>query len=201
MGAQALGRRGLTLLDRLGQRLSRRPVEEVVRRYERPRVLDVGCGHHAHLLVALAPSIARGVGVDRSVADDVQRTPNLEFHLGELDDVFARLESEPRFDVVLLVSVLEHVADPEALLARCRSLLNPRGALVINVPTWAGKIALETAAFRLGLSDVESIDEHKMYYDGRDLWPLLVRAGFAPRAIRMRRHKLGLNLFAVAVRE
>ena len=40
-----------------------------------------------------------------------------------------------------------------------------------------------------------------MYYDKRDLWPLLVRAGFRPRLIRLRYHKWGFNLFAVAQRE
>jgi hypothetical protein len=42
------------------------------------------------------------------------------------------------------------------------------------------------------------MDDHKMYYGRRDLWPLLVRAGFAPSAIVMRYHKGGLNLFATA---
>ena len=41
------------------------------------------------------------------------------------------------------------------------------------------------------------MDDHKRYYDPRDLWPLLVEAGFAPHAIRCRRHKFGLNTFAV----
>ncbi len=42
------------------------------------------------------------------------------------------------------------------------------------------------------------IDDHKMYYDKRDLWPMLVRAGFKPSQIRLRYHKFGLNLFAAA---
>ncbi len=40
------------------------------------------------------------------------------------------------------------------------------------------------------------MDDHKMYYDPRDLWPLLVQAGFRPRDIRCFRHKFGLNTFA-----
>jgi hypothetical protein len=42
------------------------------------------------------------------------------------------------------------------------------------------------------------IDDHKMYYDKRDLWPMLVRAGSKPSQIRLRSHKFGLNLFAAA---
>jgi hypothetical protein len=39
-----------------------------------------------------------------------------------------------------------------------------------------------------------------MYYDPRELWPCLVRAGFRPRDIRCHRHKLGLNTFAVCAK-
>jgi len=42
------------------------------------------------------------------------------------------------------------------------------------------------------------MDDHKMYYDKRDLWPLLVRAGFRPSRLRLSYHKFGLNLFAIA---
>jgi hypothetical protein len=40
-----------------------------------------------------------------------------------------------------------------------------------------------------------------MYYDKRDLWPLFIRAGFKPSEVKLRYHKFGLNLFAVAWRE
>ena len=41
------------------------------------------------------------------------------------------------------------------------------------------------------------MDDHKRYYDPRDLWPMLVDAGLQPSEIRIRRHKFGLNTFAV----
>jgi hypothetical protein len=40
------------------------------------------------------------------------------------------------------------------------------------------------------------MDDHKCYYDPRDLWPMLVRAGFRPQQIHCKRHKFGLNTFA-----
>jgi hypothetical protein len=70
--------------------------------------------------------------------------------------------------------------------------------LLINVPTWRGKTLLELSAFRLGLSPKTEMDDHKMYYDKRDLWPLLVKAGFLPSRLQLRYHKFGLNLFATA---
>ena len=76
-------------------------------------------------------------------------------------------------------------------------ITRPGGICLFNVPSWRGKRFLEFSAFRLGLSPTSEMNDHKMYYDPRDLWPLLVRAGFLPHAIRTFRHKLGLNTFAV----
>ena len=73
--------------------------------------------------------------------------------------------------------------------------------LLVNVPTWRGKAVLEFSAFRLSTSPAVEMNDHKMYYDKRDLWPLLVRAGFLPSAIRLKNHKFGLNLFAAARKE
>ena len=40
------------------------------------------------------------------------------------------------------------------------------------------------------------MNDHKTYYDPRDLWPMLVQAGFRPQDIKVHRHKFGLNTFA-----
>jgi predicted SAM-dependent methyltransferase len=108
-----------------------------------------------------------------------------------------RLEGR-EFDVVLMNSVLEHIFDSQGILSLCHRLLRPSGTLLVNVPTWLGKVFLECSAFRLGLSPKVEMDDHKMYYGKRDLWPLLVRAGFRPSAIHLKYHKFGLNLFASA---
>ena len=68
------------------------------------------------------------------------------------------------------------------------------------MPSWRGKWFLEFAAFRLGLSPAAEMDDHKAYYDPRDLWPLLVEAGFKPSRISCYRHQFGLNTFPVCRR-
>ena len=90
------------------------------------------------------------------------------------------------------------MADPHFVIQSAWRLLKPSGLLLINVPTWLGKGFLELSAFRLGLSPKIEMDDHKMYYGKRDLWPMLVRSGFKPSQIRLRYHKFGLNLFAAA---
>ncbi len=76
-------------------------------------------------------------------------------------------------------------------------ILAPGGTCIVNVPSWIGKRLLELAAFRLSVSPRDEMDDHKRYYDPRDLWPMLVRAGFKPSMIRCHRHKFGLNTSAV----
>lgn len=100
-------------------------------------------------------------------------------------------------DIVVCLSVLEHLWDPQEALGHFHRLLTPGGTAILNVPSWLGKPFLELAAFRLGMAPAEDMDDHKAYYDPRDLWPMLVKAGFKPSLIRCHRHKFGLNTAAV----
>lgn len=194
---EAYGERGLSVVDRLGVALSVRQVTRRARLSPPPRVLDLGCGHRAVLLEHLSPRIASGIGVDVSISDEARAVPRLEFIEGTIEEALPQV-ADASMDLVLLISVLEHLSDAQWALDECRRVLAPGGMLIVNVPTWLGKRFLELSAFRLGLSPALEMDDHKMYFGRRDLWPLLVRAGFRPQRIRIAYHKLGLNLFATA---
>ncbi|HEX3345333.1 MAG TPA: class I SAM-dependent methyltransferase [Polyangiaceae bacterium] len=194
---RAYGVSGLTVVDRFGVLLSRRRIRAALRGYDSPEVLDIGCGHHATQLRDLAPRIHTGVGIESSVSDDAKAVQNLRFIEDSAEHALPTL-APASFDVVMMISVLEHVWEPLEVLRECRRVLRPTGTLVLNVPNWRGKTFLELAAFRLKVSTPEGVEDHKTYYDKRDLWPLLVRSGFMPSQIRMQYHKFGLNLFAVA---
>jgi SAM-dependent methyltransferase len=133
--------------------------------------------------------------VDVSLAEDLKVHAKVCANEGQLPESVVSVRSGS-LDVVLCVSVLEHLDEPEAMLLELRRVTAPGGVCLINVPNWLGKRFLEFSAFRLGLSPADSVDDHKAYYDPRDLWPLLVRAGFRPQHIRCYRHKFGLNTFA-----
>jgi SAM-dependent methyltransferase len=196
---EAYGQHGLTWVDRFGVWLS----QSAIRRHLPPgndlEVIELGCGYGARLLVGLRDRLKRGVGVDFQVDPALRDLAPFTFYEGPIEETLPKLAGLT-FDVVMLISVLEHLAQPLAALESAHALLKPGGVLLINVPTWRGKFFLELSAFRLGLSPKTEMDDHKMYYDQRDLWPLLVRAGFLPSAIHMRYHKFGLNLFAAARR-
>jgi len=196
---ESYGQRELSLVDRLGVWFSQRAIRRYLPRRNDLQVLELGCGYRATQLIALRPKLKRGIGVDFHIAPEFQSLEGFTFHEGAIEEILPKLASDT-MDVVMLISVLEHLAEPQFALQSAWRLLKPSGLLLINVPTWLGKRFLEFSAFRLGLSPKTEMDDHKMYYGKRDLWPVLVRSGFKPSQIRLRYHKLGLNLFA-AVRK
>jgi 2-polyprenyl-3-methyl-5-hydroxy-6-metoxy-1,4-benzoquinol methylase len=197
---ESYGQSKLSLVDRFGVWLSQRAIARELPERNDLEVLELGCGYRAAQLVALGHRLKRGVGVDFQVAPELASLEKFTFHQGTIEEVLPKLAPE-RFDAVLIISVLEHLRDPLSTLEAAYALLKPSGTLLVNVPTWRGKTFLEFSAFRLGLSPKVEMEDHKVYYDKRDLWPLLIQSGFKPSLIKLRYHKFGLNLFAVARRE
>jgi 2-polyprenyl-3-methyl-5-hydroxy-6-metoxy-1,4-benzoquinol methylase len=192
---KAHGEEPLTRLDRVGTWLSTRSVRRNAE-LRGKRIADLGCGYDAPVTRPFLDQVREAVLVDVALDDDVKRHPRVRPVMGLLPGALEGLESES-FDVILALAILEHLLEPETALEEIYRLLSPNGVVVINVPNWRGKPVLEFFAFRLGIS-AEGMDDHKCYYDPRDLWPMLVAAGFAPSAIRCRRHKFGFATLAVA---
>jgi SAM-dependent methyltransferase len=187
--------RAPTLVDRfgvwLGARAARRSAE-----FAGARFADFGCGYNAGLARTQLEVAASALLVDVALAADLKEHPKVTAIEGSLPEVLPDLPARS-LDVILCLSVLEHLWDPQAALGHFRRLLSPGGVAVLNVPSWLGKPFLELASFRLHVAPAEEMDDHKCYYDPRDLWPMLVRAGFRPSGIRCHRHKFGLNTAAV----
>jgi len=192
----AFGTHRLSPVDRFGVWLSQRAISRQLPPRNGLDILELGCGFQAKNLIALKPRVRRAVGIDFRVSDAAKRVEGMEFIEGPIESATAQLGAGS-FDAILIISVLEHLWDAAPVLRGCHDWLRPGGVLLVNVPTWLGKGALEYSAFRLGTSPKSEMDDHKMYYDKRDLWPLLVRAGFLPSNIRLNYHKFRLNLFAV----
>src|SRR5262249_48391586 len=157
---------------------------------------DFGCGYNATFVRTALAELEQAVLVDSALAPDLKREPRVHAIEGTIPAALEPLPSES-LDSILCVFVLEHLWDPSAALEACFRIVRPGGFCLFNVPSWRGKWFLEFSAFRLGMSPKDEMNDHKAYYDVRDLWPLLVRAGFLPSRIRCFSHKFGLNTFAV----
>jgi SAM-dependent methyltransferase len=189
----------LSPVDHLGVWLSSRQVRRHVPDFRGRRVADLGCGYHATFARTLLERVEHLTLLDVALEPALAEHPRVTAIAGGMPEALAGIP-DGSLDVALCNSVLEHLWEPVAALREFHRMLAPNGIALVNVPSWRGKRWLELSAFRLGLSPADEMNDHKMYYDPRDLWPLLVRAGFRPQDIRCFGHKLGLNTFAVCRR-
>jgi 2-polyprenyl-6-hydroxyphenyl methylase/3-demethylubiquinone-9 3-methyltransferase len=98
------------------------------------RILDIGCG--AGLLTEpLARLGAHVVGADPSESNIAVARLHAEQQSLAIDyrsTTLATLaEQKERFDVVLAMEVVEHVADVSLFIEQCGSVLNPAGAMIV----------------------------------------------------------------------
>ncbi|MGQ0564500.1 MAG: bifunctional 2-polyprenyl-6-hydroxyphenol methylase/3-demethylubiquinol 3-O-methyltransferase UbiG [Gemmobacter sp.] len=99
------------------------------------RILDIGCGGgllsepmaRLGATVVGADAAPRNIPVARLHAEQAGLT--IDYRVTTAEDLAAAGE---RFDVVLNMEVVEHVADPQAYLTACQVLLKPGGLMVCS---------------------------------------------------------------------
>src|ERR1700735_2323035 len=143
-----------TLVDRFGVWLSGRQIRRYAPDLRGKRLGDFGCGFHASLSRGALEQVASAVLADISLAPDLRAHPRVIALQGILPDVLAGLPSGS-LDIILCVSVLEHLWEPLRAISEFRRLLAPGGVCLLNVPSWRGKRFLEYSAFRLGFSPAD----------------------------------------------
>ncbi len=191
--------RNLTAVDRFGVWLSSVQINRHVPTFAKKRVADIGCGFEARFARTLIDRAQHVTLLDVALDPRLKDDPRVTAIEGVIPGALSSIAAGGT-DVLICNSVLEHLWEPGVALAEFHRMLAPGGVALINVPSWRGKYFLELSAFRLGRSPAAEMNDHKMYYDPRDLWPLLVKAGFMPGDIRCFRHKFGLNTFAVCTK-
>lgn len=95
------------------------------------RILDYGCGNGAYL-IRMQPfgHDLHGAEYDPHLLDDLSRRGIQIADVGTIpDDHWDR-----EFDHITLAHVLEHVPDPNALLAKLRRWIKPGGTLFVELP-------------------------------------------------------------------
>ena len=188
-----------TPVDRFGVWLSARQIRRFVPDLRGKRVGDFGCGFHATFMRSVLDEVGQAVLADVSLAGDLKSNPKVKALEGDVLGSLRSLDNES-LDVVMCISVIEHLWEPQVALKEMYRVLAPGGTCLVNVPSWRGKTFLELSAFKLKMSPASEMNDHKMYYDERDLWPLLVAAGFLPQHIRCFHHKFGLNTFGACTK-
>jgi SAM-dependent methyltransferase len=188
-----------TIVDRFGVWLSARQIRKCAGSLSQKAIGDFGCGYNAAFVRTVLEELEHAVLIDSAIAEDLKKDTKTTAIEGILPEVLKQLPSDS-LDIVLCISVLEHLWDPQTALQECFRIVRPGGICVFNVPSWRGKWFLEFSAFRLGLSPRDEVMDHKTYYDVKDLWPMLEHAGFLHSNIRCFSHKFGLNTFAICTK-
>jgi trans-aconitate methyltransferase len=185
----------LSLADRAGRYLSTRKAKSIFSNQVIKVAADIGCGYQANIGRILFGRAETLHLVDISVSENGE-ADHEQIHEGYLPEVLNKIEDNS-LDAVLMNNVLEHLTDMNGTLKLLYKKMSINGVLFINVPTWRGKWFLEKAAFRWDLAPSEEMNDHKMYFDLKTLWPFLVAAGFRPDSVKCKTHKFGTNLYAV----
>lgn len=141
----------------------------------RPRpeatLLDVGCGGGDHL-VTMRRLGWNTVGIDTDEAAVAQaRRKGVDARLGSLADQNFPGES---FDAVYLSHVIEHVAEPVALLQECRRIVKPGGTLIVLTPNSASHGHAKFGRDWRGLEP----PRHLYLYNPDNIAALFARAAF-----------------------
>ena len=115
--------------------MDRRLFAKLLKRIDRENinVLDVGGGNGGLLdiIKSIHPRVVKSqvVDIDRG-ARDIAEMNGHDFFLGRIED----FSSMDRFDLILVLNLIEHVSSPVNVMARLASLLNDKGIILIKTP-------------------------------------------------------------------
>jgi 2-polyprenyl-3-methyl-5-hydroxy-6-metoxy-1,4-benzoquinol methylase len=150
-------------------RMVRESARRLATRCRGSSALEIGCGE-GFVTLELSRRLERVIVVE-GAEEYAQRLR--ERHLLNVEVVHGLIEdfdTEATFDTVVVSHVLEHVADPIALLIACVRHLNPRGVVLIAVPN-AGSLHRRVGVRLELLSELQDLSEadvqigHRRVYD------------------------------------
>lgn len=115
------------------RQIMRTLLAEILPPHANSRVVDVGCGTGAN--IASLADAYEVLGIDttpEAIRLSQDRFPGVTFVCGRAPQDLG--ERASHVDAFLLMDVLEHVAEPRALLAELTNALRPGGFVLITVP-------------------------------------------------------------------
>ena len=141
-------------------------VEEICRELEaeRPRILDVGCGTGANLVMLSEFGDAEGVDISHDALAFCRERGLENVRHGAAEDL---PYEDGTFDLVTALDVVEHLDDDLAGLRELRRVLRPNGYVLLFVPTFM---------FLWGVQD--DVSNHRRRYRLSELRRIVQKAGF-----------------------
>jgi 2-polyprenyl-3-methyl-5-hydroxy-6-metoxy-1,4-benzoquinol methylase len=154
----------------------------MARPYILGRVLDFGCSI-GNLAELCSPDAYLGIDIyGKALKVAKERYPQFRFA--------SEVSGSEKFDTIVALAVIEHVAHPGALLQQFKRMLEPAGRIVLTTPHPCVERIHEFGT-RLGLLSAHANEEHKHLLDYKLMEELTRKAGLI---IETYRHfLLGIN--------
>jgi 2-polyprenyl-3-methyl-5-hydroxy-6-metoxy-1,4-benzoquinol methylase len=153
------------------------------------KVLDYGCGTGL-----LAEYITRnkyvGLDIDKESINTAKSLhPGYRF-FKITNTVSKEIKKSGPFDTIVMLAVVEHLAEPKITFMDLSKILSPSGKLVITTPHPASN-NIHRFGSKIGLFSREAEEQHQKLYDYRDLNRLCLEAGL--KVIKYQKFLLNLN--------
>ncbi|GAB1544016.1 class I SAM-dependent methyltransferase [Scytonema sp. NUACC21] len=145
-------------------------VDAVVRKLKlpkNPKILEAGCGTGGNLLLLARHGQVSAMELDEVACKIANERQVTQVQLGSLPDNIPFTE---KYDLVVILDVLEHLDDDKAALLALHSRLKPDGWLLVTVP-----------AYQFLWSQHDEINHHKRRYVLKGLKQVVRKAGFVVR--------------------
>jgi len=171
--------------DRVAQRFWHeakfRLIERVAIPSKHERVLDAGCGSGT-ISEFLSLHAGEVIGVDSnpsaiSYASNAYNAPNLQFRLGQFQDLMA----EKPFNRIYCIEVIEHLYEPQVadVLSLFHKLTAPGGQLFLTTPNYRSAWpVIEWFLDRFALVAMLDEAQHVTHFTKRKLRTILSQAGW-----------------------
>jgi len=154
------------------------------------KLLDIGCDEG--YIIPYLPKGVEYLGIERdtNLLNKAKRKyPKYNFiQMDVTTDTIKQIEPKS-FDTILMIAVIEHMAQPIDILDKLRSILNEKGRIIITSPAKKSHNLLVLLS-RIGLARNDK-HEHESYIDNA-----MVTRLFAPGKFKLMLHKtfqFGMN--------
>ncbi len=131
----SFGDQGASIVGQVKEWLDRRAFKKLFAGIKGDQITALDVGGGAGWLLTLAksvePRISETVVVDLDgAAESLAHIAGHDFYLGPVETY----ETDRRFNVIFMLNLIEHVADPVAVLKKMQGLLAPGGVIFVKTP-------------------------------------------------------------------